>query len=134
MRPVPKAPGTRLGFLFAALLALGGCAMSGDSGSSSGSTPKNVDAVHMQNGDVLVGELGLSKVEIEVDYLQNKVSIEPRHIESLEFLASGKTKVVTRHGDVLQGASGIASLRLRTKTGSDVVLAPKDIRRITFAE
>ena len=101
----------RIGFVLG--LALGvatltGCAMTGGDDDDGGATPKNVDSVHMANGDVLVGELDLPRISLQTEYLE-EVVLERRHIEKLEILSTGKVKVVTRHGDILHGKAAFDS-------------------------
>lgn len=122
-----------LAALAAALVTLTGCAMTGGDDSEASSTAKNVDSVTMKNDDVLVGELGLEEVRITTEYL-SALTLETRHIERIDILSGGKAKIETRHGDTLHGKLDVASLKLKSKTGADVVLSLADVKRIRFKE
>lgn len=125
----------RAAVALALLVATGlvGCAMTGGEEGGSSAVPKNVDSVHMKNGDVLVGELAVSEIQIQTEYL-SKFTIEPRHVDTLEMMGDGKVRLETRHGDVLNGSFGISNVRLRTKTGRDLVLPAAEISKVRFAE
>lgn len=127
---------TLLILMMALSLSLSGCAMmGGEDDTGSGTTAKDVDSVHMRNGDVLVGEVALTgeALEIATDYL-DKLRVERRHLESLSVLANGSVKLYTRYGDILNGKLGSDHLELRTKTGGDVSLTLESIQKVTFAE
>jgi hypothetical protein len=117
-------------------LGLSGCAMTGgdDEGGTS-SVPRNVDSVTMRNGDVLVGEIALEdqSLHLATDYLKD-LQFERRHLESLRILSNGSVKLQTKPGDILHGRLDAQSLRLKTKTGKDMILPLGLIEKVTFAE
>ncbi len=118
------------------LTSLTGCAMTGgeEEGAIAGA-PRNVDAVYLRSGDVVVGELALpeGKISLENDAIA-ELNLEKRHLESLRVLRDGRIRVATKHGDSLQGRMKQGSLLLHAKTGDDVTLSLEAIDRITFAE
>lgn len=134
-----ESPVTAKNHLLAGLcvlvMALGGCSMTGggDEGGGGGAVAKNVDAVHMRNGDVLVGELALRTLDLKSETLKD-AKLELRHVESLEVMGDSRVKVRTRYGDIVTGSLGLSTVRLRSKTGQDHEIQLAQVDRIRFAE
>lgn len=121
----------------ALLLCLNGCAMMGgeEGETAAGGTPRNVDAVHLRNASVVVGDLSFPGGRLRMaNEVLPELAVEKRHLESLRVLPDGRVKVRTKHGDQLQGRLLDGSILLKSKLGEDLQLPLEDIERITFAE
>lgn len=117
-------------------MGLSGCAMTGeDEGGGGSSGARDVDSVHLRNGDVVVGEVVLAgdQIRISTEYLK-AMDIEKRHLESFKVLANGEIKLYTKPGDILHGSLTGDSLEVRTKTGKNLKIGLDAIEKVTFAE
>lgn len=118
----------------AALLPLGilGCAMTGGDATGAEAIPKNVDWVELPDGDRLVGEIRSQEFRIQSPTL-GELGFEKRHLETLTRQEDGTVRLVTRHGDRLQGKLLDPRFLLQTKAGADVSLNLSQIDTIHFA-